>query len=157
MSAREHALVQDADDQNAVRLAYVKDDVASNFETMQTRLKSIAGPPNVGSSRQQIKALFKFGEKFVCLVGSPSTDGVGGDQIDVALSAGRNSNLGHDQALVAGNPYFLRMREKTPGSAISLAIPFLIAALSARILSSCSRSSFSRRRRAARITSLALA
>ena len=150
-------MVEDTDDQNTVRLAYVKDDVASKFETVQSRLKSIAGPPNVGRLRQQIQSAFKFGQVLVCLVGSPSTDGVGGDQIEVALGIGRNSNFGHDQTLVAGNPCFLRMREKTPGSAIPLAIPLLIAALSARIFSSCSRSSFSRRRRAARITSLALA
>ena len=88
--------MQDTDDKNAVRLAYVKDDVAFKFETMQTRLKGIAGPPKVGSPRQEIKAVFKFGEVLVCLVGSPGTDGVGGDQIEVAFGLRGNSNLGHD-------------------------------------------------------------
>jgi hypothetical protein len=70
MTIWDHALVQDANDQNAVRIANVKDNVFSKLETTQTWLESVAGSPDRRVRRQEIKTPFQLGEIFVSLVRS---------------------------------------------------------------------------------------
>jgi hypothetical protein len=131
--------------------------VTSNLEPSQTGLEIIARSSDGRISSQEAETVFELGKVFICLAGSPGSDRVRCDQSEIVLGFEGDPNNCHDQALFGGKLYFLRRREKTSGSEIPLAIPFLMAARSARIFSSCTRSSCSRRRNAARITSLALA
>jgi hypothetical protein len=63
--------MQDTNDENSVRLANVKDNMFSNFETMQTLLEGVAGSSNMRVPRQKIQAVFHSGEIFVSLVRAP--------------------------------------------------------------------------------------
>jgi hypothetical protein len=149
--------VQDTHDEYPVRLWKIKDDVMANLESPQAGFEGIAGSADGGVTSQQFEPIFELAKIPIGLTPSPSLNRVADNLIDIAFGLNRDSVLGQGYASLTGSLCFRRIRANVPGFATPLAIPFSIAARKPAIFSSSSRSSRSRSRKAARITSLALA
>lgn len=81
----QHAVVQDAGDEDTFGGLAVEDDVTAMLVTAQTGTNFIAGAAQEGSGRELETAGLQFGEITVGLGFTPCTDGVGADANEVCF------------------------------------------------------------------------
>lgn len=154
VSIGQHALMQDARNQDAAALLAVEHDVLAMLMTAQARPNVITEPAERWFAGQRLATRFQLAEVTGGLGFAPFAKGVVADVQQVSLGAARESKPSHGYR-DTGRLRALRTRPKTLPAATPLASPSSIAVRSAASFASYCCSSRSKVRSPARTTSLA--